>query len=225
MGEPDGSQCANHNSGDIVVQFDKMAHRWVLFQPVFSAPFASCFAVSTSPDALGSYYLYQFPQNAGFPDYPKLGIQPEAYYQSQNMFNNQLTAYIGAQPCAYNRVKMLAGDPTAEQVCTLDNSNGTLFDDSMLPADLDTPELPMPAGTPEVYVGSIDNFSSETNIYEYTYLPDFVHGTAVLTGVNGSNPIPTGLPAFVGLCNFGSSAAYRNLALPPSADWIHWVIA
>ncbi len=154
-----------------MVQFDKMAHRWVMFQPVFSGPpFASCFAVSTSPDALGSYFLYQFPQNAGFPDYPKIGIQPEAYYQSQNMFNNQLTAYIGAQPCAYNRVKMVVGDPTAEQVCTLDNSNGTLFDDSMLPADLDTPELPMPAGTPEVFVGSIDNFSSETNIYEYTYL-------------------------------------------------------
>ena len=64
---------------------------------------------------------------------------------------------------------MLAGDPTAEQICTLDNSNGTLFDDSMLPADLDSPELPLPAGTPEVYVGSIDNFASETNIYEYTY--------------------------------------------------------
>jgi hypothetical protein len=208
-----GSQCANNNSGDIVVQFDKMAHRWVLFQPAFSAPYASCFAVSTSPDALGSYFLYQFPQNAGFPDYPKLGIQPEAYYQANNMFNFSLTAYIGAQPCAYNRVKMLVGDPTAEQVCTLDNSNGTLFDDSMLPADLDTPNLPMPAGTPEVFVGSIDNHPSETNIYEYTYLPDFVHGTATLTGVNGSNPIPTGLPAFVGLCNFGSSGCIPQLGV------------
>jgi hypothetical protein len=208
-----GSQCANNNSGDIVVQFDKMAHRWVLFQPAFSQPYASCFAVSTSPDALGSYFLYQFPQNAGFPDYPKIGIQPEAYYQANNMFNFSLTAYIGAQPCAYNRVKMIVGDPTAEQVCTLDNSNGTLFDDSMLPADLDTPNLPMPAGTPEVFVGSIDNFSSETNIYEYTYLPDFVHGTATLTGVNGSNPIPTGLPAFVGLCNFGSSGCIPQLGV------------
>jgi len=211
-----GSQCANNNSGDIVVKFDKMAHRWVLFQPVFSSPFASCFAVSTSPDALGSYFLYQFPQNAGFPDYPKIGIQPEAYYQSNNVFNTALTAYLGAQPCAYNRVKMLAGDPTAEQVCTLDNSNGTLFDDSMLPADLDTPELPLPAGTPEVFVGSIDNFSSETNLYEYTYLPDFVHGTATLTGVNGTHPLPTGLPAFVGLCNFGSSGCIPQLGVVTS---------
>jgi hypothetical protein len=115
-------------------------------------------------------------------------------------------------------VKMLVGDSTAEQVCTLDNSNGTLFDDSMLPADLDTPELPLPAGTPEVYVGSIDNFSSETNVYEYTYSVNFTLGTAVLTGVNGTNPIATGLPAFVGLCNFGSSACVRQLGTTSRLD-------
>jgi hypothetical protein len=190
--------CASANSGDIIAQFDKQAHRWVLFQPLFSGPpFGGCFAISTSPDALGTYFRYEFPMNQGFPDYPKLGIQPEAYYQSNNMFNNSLSAYIGAMPCAYNRAKMLTGDPTAEQICTLDNSNGTLFDDSMLPADLDSPDIPMPPGTPEVFVGSIDNFASETNIYEYTYKPNFTTLTAVLTGVNGSSPIPTGLPAFV----------------------------
>ena len=122
-----GGPCQTANSGDIVVQFDKMAHRWILFQPVFSQPYMSCFAVSTTPDATGTYYRYAFPQNNGFPDYPKLGIQPEAIYQSQNIFNTAGTAYLGAQPCAYNRVKMVVGDPTAEQVCTLDNSNGTLF--------------------------------------------------------------------------------------------------
>ena len=90
--------CATHNSGDIIVQFDKMAHRWVLFQPVFSSPFAGCFAISTTPDALGTYYRYDFPQTQGFPDYPKLGIQPEAYYQSQNIFNNAGTAYLGVSP-------------------------------------------------------------------------------------------------------------------------------
>jgi len=213
-----GGQCETHNSGDIIAQFDKMAHRWVLFQPVFSSPFASCFAISTTPDALGTYYRYEFPQNAGFPDYPKLGIMPDAYYQSQNIFNAAGTAYLGTQPCAYNRVKMVAGDSTAEQICTLDNSNGTLFDDSMVPADLDSPELPPPAGTPEVYLGSIDNNSSETNLYEYTYSVDFVHGTATLTGVNGTQPIATGLPAFVGLCNFGSSACIPQLGTTSRLD-------
>ena len=220
-----GGSCEARNDGDIIAQFDKMAHRWVLFQPVFAAPFASCFAISTSPDALGTYYRYSFPQPVGFPDYPKLGIQPEAYYQSQNMFNAAGTAYLGAQPCAYNRVKMLVGDPTAEQVCTLDNSNGTLFDDSMLPADLDTPELPMPAGTPEVFVGSIDNFASETHVYLYTYKPNFVAGTAVLTGVNGANPIlvttPTvgaALPAYVGLCSFGTTVCVPQLGTTSRLD-------
>ena len=51
-----GGSCQTDNSGDIIAQFDKAAHRWVLFQPVFSSPFASCFAISTSPDALGTYY-------------------------------------------------------------------------------------------------------------------------------------------------------------------------
>lgn len=213
-----GAPCDNHNSGDIVALFDKMAHRWVLTQPVFTAPFASCFAISTTPDALGTYYRYAFPQNLGFPDYPKVGIMPEAYYQSQNMFNTSLTAYIGAQPCAYNRVKMLAGDSSAEQICTLDNSNGTLFDDSFVPADLDSPELPLPPGTPEVYLGSIDNFGSETHVYEYTYSVNFTTGAATLTGVNGTMPIATGLPAFVGLCNFGSVACIPQLGTTDLLD-------
>jgi hypothetical protein len=204
-------RCTGSNSGDPIVQFDKLAHRWVMYQPVFSSPFAACFAVSTSPDFLGTWFRYEFPFTQGFPDYPKLGIMPDAYYQSNNVFNTALTAYLGAMPCAYNRVKMLAGDSTAEQICTLDNSNGTLFDDSFVPADLDSAELPPPAGTPEVYLGSIDNFGSETNLYEYTYKPNFTNGTAVLTGVNGSSPVATGMPAFVGLCNFGTTACVPQL--------------
>jgi hypothetical protein len=33
-----GSQCANNNSGDPIAQFDAVNGRWVLMQPVFSAP-------------------------------------------------------------------------------------------------------------------------------------------------------------------------------------------
>jgi hypothetical protein len=214
-----GGPCESSNSGDIIVKFDKVAHVWVLFQPVFSGPpFGGCFAISTSPDALGTYHRYYYTMNQGFPDYPKLGIWNDAYYQSNNMFNNSLTAYIGAMPCAYNRTKMLVGDPTAEQVCTLDNSNGTLFDDSMVPGDVDSANGPPPAGTPEVYLGSIDNHPSETNLYEYTYKPNFTTGTAVLTGVNGTHPVATGLPAFVGLCNFGSSACIPQLGTSSGLD-------
>ncbi|MGO9275443.1 MAG: hypothetical protein ACLQOO_35265 [Terriglobia bacterium] len=219
-----GGSCQNENSGDIIAQFDKMAHRWVLFQPAFTAPFASCFAISTTPDATGTYYRYAFPQNAGFPDYPKLGIMPDAYYQSQNMFNSALTAFIGVQPCAYNRVKMLVGDATAEQICTLEAANN-FFDDSMVPADLDSPELPPPVGTPGVFLGAIDNFASETHLYEYTYSVNFTTLSATLTGAGGTQPIlvttPTvgaALPAFVGLCNFGSSACVAQKGTTSKLD-------
>src|ERR1035441_126652 len=73
-----GGGCETHNSGDIIAQWDKVAHRWVLFQPVFTAPFLSCFAISKTPDASGAYYRFSFPQAAGFPDYPKLGIWTNA---------------------------------------------------------------------------------------------------------------------------------------------------
>ncbi len=210
--------CATHNSGDIIVQWDKMAHRWVLHQPVFSSPFKACFAVSTTTDALGTYYRYEFPQPGGFPDYPKVGVWIDGYYQSNNMFNAAGTAYLGAQPCAYNRAKMLVGDPSAEQICILDNSLGTLFDDGFLPADIDSQLSLPPVGTPEIFLGSIDNFASETRLYEYTMAVNWTTLTATLTGINGATPIATGLPAFVGLCNFGSSACVPQLGTTSKLD-------
>ena len=192
-----GGPCAANNNGDIIAQWDKIAHRWVLTQPVFNGPpFYSCFAVSTTPDALGTYHLYQFNaccqgnQSSGFPDYPKVGIWRDAYYQHQNMFNNQLTLYIGSGVCAYESAKMLTGDPTAKQICFLDNSNNTLFDDSMLPADIDSENSLPPKGMPEVFVGSIDNFNPGQNVYEYLFHVDFVTpSNSTFTGVDGAMPI------------------------------------
>ena len=198
-----GGQCQTNNSGDPVAQWDKIAHRWVMFQPVFSAPFYSCVAISTTPDATGTYYRFAFPQISGFPDYPKLGVWIDGYYTTQNMFNNALTAYIGVEACAFEKTKMLVGDSTAKMICVFDDSNGTLFDDGFLPADIDSPELLPPAGTPEVFLGSIDNFASETHVYKYTMKPDYVAGTAAFTGTNGASPITVN--AYIGACGFGGN--------------------
>jgi hypothetical protein len=198
-----GGQCQTRNSGDPVAQWDKIAHRWVLMQPVFTAPYFSCIAVSTTPDATGTYYRFAFPQINGFPDYPKLGNWIDAYYTTQNIFNNAGTAYLGVEPCAFEKTKLLVGDSTAKMICVFDTSNGTLFDDGFLPADIDSPELLPPAGTPEVFLGSIDNFSSDTHVYKYTMKPDFVNSTAVFTGTNGAAPITVN--AFTGACNFGNA--------------------
>jgi hypothetical protein len=163
--------CGASNSGDIIVQWDKIAHRWIMYQPRFSAPYYDCFAVSQTNDFLGAWFMYEFPtlnSATDFPDYPKVGVWPDGYYVSHNDFRN-LGPYVGAMPCAYDRVKMLAGDASAQGVCFLDNSNNTLFDDSMLPADLDSPNNLPPGGTPNTFVGSIDNFASDSNVYYYHF--------------------------------------------------------
>ncbi len=184
--------CGSSNSGDIVAQWDKAAHRWVMYQPRFSAPYFDCFAVSQTADATGAYFTYEFPtlsNTNNFPDYPKVGVWPNGYYVSHNDFLNG-QSYIGAMPCAYDRVKMLAGDPSAQGVCFLDNSNGTLFDDSMLPADVDDANA-LPNGIDPIFVGSIDNFSSDSNVYYYPF--HFVPSNpsaSTFSCVNGACKIP-----------------------------------
>ncbi len=193
-----GGACASNNDGDIIAQWDKIAHRWLLAQNVFANPYYTCVAVSQTADATGSYYLYQFNQ-PGFPDYPKWGVWPDAYYQSQNNFGAGGSGFIGARPCAYNRAKMLVGDSTAEQICF---QNTTTSDDSMLPGDLDSANTLPPTGQDEVYLGSIDTGSS--NVYEYLFHVDFaIPSNSTFTGVGDANPIS--VAAFSLLCGGNGS--------------------
>jgi len=176
------SSCTTANAGDPIIQWDKANHVWVATQNVF-APYLTCVAVSTTADATGTYNRYAFLQ-PGFPDYPKWGLTPGVYYQTQNDFGAN-DGFQGVNVCAYDAVAMLAGRK-ARQVCILDNSNGTLFDDSMLPADNDSTGGAAPS---EVLLGSIDNPGFNTAVYEYVFTVNFKKGTATLSGVNGSMPI------------------------------------
>jgi hypothetical protein len=186
-----GRGCQTNNDGDPIIQWDKLAHRWVAFQNVFTYPYETCVAISQTADATGSYYRYAYLQSAGFPDYPKVGIMPDAYYQSQNIFSAGIFQFfLGVAPCAYDRVKMLAGLP-AKQICFFDNGYGTLFDDSMLPADLDSADHPPAKGQPEVFLGSIDNtLTGGKAVYEYLFHADFQYpNKSWFSGADGIMPI------------------------------------
>jgi hypothetical protein len=179
-----GGLCQTDNSGDIIAQWDKIAHRWVMTQNTFQSGYNTCLAVSTTADATGTYYRFAFSQ-PGFPDYPKWGLMPDAYYQSQNNFGPAGAGFVGAYVCAYERAKLLAGDSSAKQICF---QNGT-FDDSMLPADLDSAGTLPPSGQQEVYLGSIDN-GSTTSVYEYLFHVDFTTpSNSTFTGGGGTMPI------------------------------------
>jgi hypothetical protein len=208
-----GAPCETNNDGDIIIQWDKSNHRWLASQNVFNGPpFYTCVAVSQTADATGSYFRYAFPQ-PGFPDYPKWGLTSSVYYQTQNIFDPILV--FGVNVCAYDAKSMLKGSSKATQVCIFDNSNGTYFDDSMLPADDDSDQGP---ANSEVLMGAIDNFlPGDTHVYEYLFDVNFGNPSkSTLAGVDGSMPIS--VPAFnLALCTSGPFLTTDCVPQPSSA--------
>jgi len=144
-----GGLCETTNDGDPIVIYDPIADRWIASQFAVTGangstvPFLQCVAVSTTGDPTGAYARYSFPYSR-FPDYPKFGVWPDAYYVTFNLFNGNL--FAGGQVCAYDRAKMLAGAAATQQCFNVGTSFGGL-----LPADLDGAALP-PAGSPEYIV-------------------------------------------------------------------------
>ena len=144
-----GGVCENNGSGDPVVLYDQIANRWLISQFAGAhVPTDECIAVSTSADATGSWYRYGFHLGANFFDYPHLGVWPDAYYMSMNIFNAAGTAYLGPQPFAFDRAAMLAGNPTTFVTPGITVGPG---EETYLPADLDGSTLPA-AGAPATFV-------------------------------------------------------------------------
>ena len=144
-----GGVCQNNGSGDPVVLYDQLADRWIISQFAgVSVPTDECIAVSTTGDATGSYYRYGFHLGSNFFDYPHLGVWPDGYYMSMNVFNSAGTAFLGPQPFAFDRAKMLAGLP-ATFITT--GVTGGSSEEVYLPADLDGATAP-PAGAPATFV-------------------------------------------------------------------------
>jgi hypothetical protein len=146
-----GGRCENTNPGDPVVIWDKPAQRWLVSYINFSGSDAICVAVSTGADATGSYSRYEYDYSL-LPDYSKYAVWPDAYYGSTNL-NGSF-----AQPCAYDRNAMLAGQ-TAAQICF---TTGAF---ALLPSDLDGATAP-PAGAPDHYLG-LGNSSNELKEYDF----------------------------------------------------------
>jgi hypothetical protein len=152
-----GGDCEFNDSGDPVVLYDPIADRWLITQFTATTPNFQCIAVSQTSDPTGAYYRYAFLQpNPKFGDYPKYGVWPDAYYLTTNQF---APGFVGGGAYAFNRLKMIAGDPTAEMIYF----DLQFFDDAtfgctgtigcpggMLPADLDGIALP-PAGAPGIF--------------------------------------------------------------------------
>ena len=191
-----GGSCQNDDSGDPIVRFDAAAQRWVVAQFAINSAGQDfeCVAVSQTSDATGAYNRYAF-AFSDFPDYPKMGVWPDAYYFTFNNFNLQGTAFVGANVCAADRSKMLTGAAATIQ-CFQQNSSQF----GMLPSDLDGPTPPA-AGTPN-FVMELDP-SGSANLDMFQFHVDFV------TPTNSTFTGPTKIPvaAFTPLCNNASRGA------------------
>ncbi|HST06502.1 MAG TPA: S-layer homology domain-containing protein [Chloroflexia bacterium] len=182
-----GGPCEARNDGDPIALYDAIADRWVLTWFTSSAPYMECIAVSASGDATLSWYRYAFlDHNSGttLGDYPKMGVWPDAYYMSTNEFGGS----SGDGNYAYNRIKMLSGDPTAEVVYF----HGT--DGGKLPSDVDSANNLPPAGSPNYFIEWYDGNPGQ--LAEFKFHVDFA---------TPANSTYTG-PFIISVANFDPNA-------------------
>jgi hypothetical protein len=127
--------------------------------------YAMCYAVSTGPDPLGSYYRYMF-ERPLFPDYPRPAVWPDGYYVPTSTGDDviQKHAYVA------ERAKMLKGEAATEQGVVVDGVN------FLNNADLDGKQLP-PSGAPNIMMAAggaqLKKVVEDDGIYVWKYHVDW----------------------------------------------------
>src|SRR5437764_1344678 len=123
-----------------------------------------CIAISKTPDATGAYYVYDFPlSTTHWQDYPHFGVWPDAYYMTMHQFTPAGDAYLGQAAWAFERDRMLKGQPA--QLIYFNLETVDLSFGGQLPSNLDGFTLP-PAGAPNYFVqvdSSADHSSNPPN--------------------------------------------------------------
>lgn len=176
-----GGACEVGGAGDPVVLFDQLANRWLISQFASvngNAPITDqCIAISTTSDATGTWARYGFHLGSNFFDYPHLGVWPDGYYMSMNVFNTGGTAFLGPQAFVFSRPAMLAG--TTATVITPGITGGP-NEETFLPADLDG-SMPPPVGAPAPFI----EYPSAGGYITYRFHADFTtpaNSTFLLAG-------------------------------------------
>src|SRR5262249_19123596 len=151
---------------DPIVQYDRAADRWLIGEvaipllPPILGQFAQCYAVSTTSDPTGSYYLWAYGFGSDINDYPKIGVWPDGYYTTWNIFQNGAT-FTGPEVCALDRQAMLSGAHAPAFACFILPSTYA----SLLPSDLDGADPP-PGGSPNL-VMDVDPVSGALHLWKF----------------------------------------------------------
>jgi hypothetical protein len=142
-----GGPCAVTDDGNPIVLYDHLANRWLISQFSFpdfpDPPYYQCVAVSQTPDPTGAYFAYAFamPGN-NLNDAPRFGVWHDAYYMTDIQFLAPAFDPNGSGAFAFDRTKMLAGDPTATFIYFDQSSDPLII--GQVPSDLDGPSAARP---------------------------------------------------------------------------------
>jgi hypothetical protein len=217
-----GGPCEIENAGDPIVIYDQLADRWLLSQFTADGPtFFECVALSQTNDPTGSYFRWAISTGTNFPDYPKAGMWPDAYYFSTREFVGQ--TFVGVGAYALDRAQALAGDPNPTVVGFLVPPGGTPYNvgDGLLPSDLDG-TTPPPGGNanPNYFVGSMDDNGpygapqDALTLWEFDYDESTpANSTFVMT-----NTLPTA--AFNSVMGGGCAATRQCIPQPNTSNEI-----
>lgn len=166
--QPLGAPCSTVSDLDETAQYDKLANVWVMLMPQYANPPDLCVAVSQTSDATGSWNLYEFeiPKNASLscdcapmPDYPKLGVWPDAYYIAYAQAVNLI--YQGPAACALDSASMQAGADATMQCFENNGTSNNLW----LPSDVDGTTAP-PSGSPDYFL-NFDSNNQSLDLWQF----------------------------------------------------------
>ena len=133
--------------------------------PEDQGPWAMCYAVSTSPDPLGTWYRYEFLRPL-FPDYPRPAVWPDGWYVPSSTGDTVIQKHT----CVADRARMLQGQPATEQCFVVDNVS------FLNNADLDGTALP-PKGAPNPVLAAggtqLRGIFSDDGIYAWQFHVDW----------------------------------------------------
>lgn len=166
-------------AGDPIVLYDQLAGRWILNEFGYSGGVTTyintlIFAISATNDPTGSWYVYAFADNSFFVDYQKIAIWHNAYFGTSNDFSTDGTSYLGSSIYAFERSKMLNGDPTAIAIrARLTHPTNRYF--SMAPATQEGPLSSSLSGQFVFYQN--DTWTADPtdvdSLYTFEFTPNF----------------------------------------------------
>jgi len=150
---------------------------------------AMCYAVSTGPDPLGTYFRYAFERTL-FPDYPRPAVWTDGYYVPTSTGDDVIQKHV----CIADRAKMLAGQPATEQCIVIDGVN------FLNNADIEGRKLP-PPGAPNIMMAAggtqLKNIFDDDGIYFWKVHVDW--GNPANTKADG--PVKINVAPYHYLCN------------------------